>query len=186
MSLVGYFRTMARNNAWSNHRLLTACAKLRPEELDAPRTSFFPSLRLTLNHILLVDGYYLDALEGMPSSPDMDESATPWTTFEELRAAQRESDGRLIRYCDALRPALLSAEIVLDRGGGVRPRERVDRALAHLFVHQVHHRGQAHAMLSGTSVPPPQLDEFLLASEAPLRTGDLAALGFEESETWLE
>ena len=186
MSLVGYFRTMARNNAWSNHRLLTACAKLRPEELDAPRTSFYPSLRLTLNHILLVDGYYLDALEGMPSTPDLDESATPWTTFGELRAAQRESDSRLIRYCDALRPVLLSSEVVLDRGGGVRPRERVDRALAHLFVHQVHHRGQAHAMLSGTSVPPPQLDEFLLATDADLRRDDLAALGLTESDTWLE
>lgn len=28
MSLAGYFRTMARNNAWSNHRLLAACAGL--------------------------------------------------------------------------------------------------------------------------------------------------------------
>ena len=65
MALVGYFRTMARNNAWSNHRLLAACARSTPEELDAPRTGFFPSLRLTLNHILLVDGYYLDALEGI-------------------------------------------------------------------------------------------------------------------------
>jgi uncharacterized damage-inducible protein DinB len=186
MSLVGYFRTMARNNAWSNHRLLATCAGLSPEELDAKRTSFIPSLRLTLNHILLVDGYYLDALEGMPSTPDLDESATPWGTFEELRAAQRESDRRLIRFCDELQPATLTGEIVLDRGGGVRPRERVDRTLAHLFVHQIHHRGQAHAMLAGTSVAPPQLDEFLLASDAPLRAGDLAALGLEDSETWLE
>ena len=186
MSLVGYFRTMARNNAWANHRLLEACARLSPPELDAERTSFFPSLRLTLNHILLVDGYYLDALEGMPSTPDLDESATPWTTFEDLRAAQHESDRRLIRFCDELQPATLASEIVLDRGGGIRPRERIDRALAHLFAHQIHHRGQVHAMLAGTSVAPPQLDEFLLASDAPLRAADLAALGFTESDTWRE
>jgi uncharacterized damage-inducible protein DinB len=31
-------------------------------------------------------------------------------------------------------------------------------ALAHFFNHQTHHRGQAHAMLSGTNVPPPPLD----------------------------
>ena len=43
-----------------------------------------------------------------------------------------------------------------------RPRERIDAILAHLFQHQVHHRGQAHAMLAGTDVPPPQLDEFFL------------------------
>jgi uncharacterized damage-inducible protein DinB len=185
MALLGYFRTMARNNAWANHRLLAACALLGPEELDAPRTGFFPSLRLTLNHTLLVDGYYLDALEGMPSSPDLDETATPWTTFEDLRAAQRESDRRLVAYCDALSAERLAAEIVFDRGPGLRPRERIDRTLAHLFMHQIHHRGQAHAMLAGTGVPPPQLDEFLLASDAVLRRDDLAALGLTESDTWL-
>ena len=185
MALFGYFRTMARNNAWANHRLLAACALLGPEELDAPRTGFFPSLRLTLNHTLLVDGYYLDALEGMPSSPDLDEAATPWTAFEDLRAAQRESDRRLVAYCDALSAERLAAEIVFDRGPGLRPRERIDRTLAHLFMHQIHHRGQAHAMLAGTGVPPPQLDEFLLASDAALRRADLAALGLTESDTWL-
>src|SRR5262249_11156134 len=132
MALVGYFRTMARNNAWSNHRLLGACARLTPEELDAPRTGFFPSLRLTLSHILLVDGYYLDALEGAASSPDLDEAATPWGTLEELRAAQRDSDRRLIAYCDALTPERLSARVVFDRGAGARPLERIDRSLAHL------------------------------------------------------
>jgi uncharacterized damage-inducible protein DinB len=186
MGLVGYFRTMARNNAWSNHRLLGACARLRTEELDVPRAGFFPSVRLTLNHILLVDGYYLDALEGIPSSPDLDEAATPWTTFDDLRAAQRESDRRLIAYCDALTPDRLAAEVVFDRGANLRPRERIDRTLAHLFMHQIHHRGQAHAMLSGTTVPPAQLDEFLLAGDADLRRDDLAALGFAESDTWLE
>jgi uncharacterized damage-inducible protein DinB len=186
MALLGYFRTMARNNAWANHRLFAACALLGPEELDAPRTGFFPSLRLTLNHILLVDGYYLDALEGMPSSPDLDEAATPWTTFGDLRAAQRESDRRLVAYCDALTPERLDAEVVFDRGPGLRQRERIDRSLAHLFMHQIHHRGQAHAMLAGTGVPPPQLDEFLLASDAVLRRDDLAALGLTESDTWLE
>ena len=40
--------------------------------------------------------------------------------------------------------------------------ERLGAVLAHLFLHQVHHRGQAHAMLAGTRVPPPQLDEFFL------------------------
>jgi hypothetical protein len=33
------------------------------------------------------------------------------------------------------------------------------RGDAHLFQHQIHHRGQAHAMLSGTSAAPPQLGE---------------------------
>jgi hypothetical protein len=51
--------------------------------------------------------------------------------------------------------------------------------LAHLLQHDIHHRGQVHAMLAGSGVAPPQLDEFLLAQDAPLRAADLAALGLE-------
>jgi hypothetical protein len=46
--------------------------------------------------------------------------------------------------------------------------ERRDRLLMHLFQHQIHHRGQAHAMLSATAVRPPQLDEFFRSQRPPL------------------
>ena len=61
-------------------------------------------------------------------------------------------------------------------------RERVGHVLAHLAMHQTHHRGQLHAMLSGTAVAPPQLDEFLMPSDAPLRRAELAALGWTERD----
>jgi uncharacterized damage-inducible protein DinB len=41
--------------------------------------------------------------------------------------------------------------------------------LLHLFQRQIRHRGQAHAMLSGTGTKLPQLDEFFSVAEAPLR-----------------
>jgi uncharacterized damage-inducible protein DinB len=53
--------------------------------------------------------------------------------------------------------------------------------LAHLLMHQTHHRGQAHAMLSGTAIPPPQLDEFLMPSDAEFRSADMAALQWHEA-----
>jgi uncharacterized damage-inducible protein DinB len=56
--------------------------------------------------------------------------------------------------------------------------------LAHLFMHQTHHRGQAHAMLAGTRVKPPQLDEFLMPSDAPFRVPDMAALGWREEAVY--
>jgi len=46
-----------------------------------------------------------------------------------------------------------------------------------------HHRGQVHAMLSGTSVAPPQLDEFVMIDDAETRVPDLAGLG--KGEDWL-
>ena len=179
-ALVRYFRTMARNNAWSNHRLLEACSTLTQQEFDAPRVSFFPSLSLTLSHILFVDLFYFDALAGRPRAFTED---TPCATVAELRAAQSSSDRRLIAFCDALDAARLTRAVSLIRDSGV-VEDRTDRALGHLFVHQIHHRGQAHAMLAGTRVAPPQLDEFLLGSDAALRAADLAALGFGEDELW--
>ena len=39
-------------------------------------------------------------------------------------------------------------------------------------------------MLSATDVPPPQLDEFFAAGEAPLRAAEFAALGWTEELIW--
>jgi len=73
--------------------------------------------------------------------------------------------------------------VSVHRGTSIQ-RERMDRLLLHLFQHDVHHRGQAHAMLSGTSVSPPQLDEFFSVGEAPLRAAEFAELGWTEERVW--
>lgn len=39
-------------------------------------------------------------------------------------------------------------------------------------------------MLAGTSVTPPQLDEFFCANESALRETDFRELGFSETEIW--
>jgi uncharacterized damage-inducible protein DinB len=82
---------------------------------------------------------------------------------------------------EALSPEQLDEVIEMDRGDH-RQRERRGHVVAHLINHQVHHRGQAHAMLAGTSVKPPQLDEFLMPSEAHLRVADMAVLGWTEGD----
>ena len=43
-----------------------------------------------------------------------------------------------------------------------------------------------HAMLSDTHCAPPQLDEFLLAGDAPLRVTELDALQLREEQIWRE
>jgi uncharacterized damage-inducible protein DinB len=168
---------MARNNAWSNHRLLNACAKLSSEEFEATRTSFFPSIQLTLNHILLVDWYYLDGLEEGGRGLTLVEKELPFPRLSDLAVAQAATDLRLVRYCDALSEDAIERLVVLDRGEHGITREAVHAVLSHLFIHQVHHRGQAHAMLSGTRVRPPQLDEFFLEWDAPRREQELKQLG---------
>ena len=58
------YRAFAYNNAWANYRLHTACANLNQEDFEAERTGFFPSPQLTLNHIYIVDLFYVDVPEG--------------------------------------------------------------------------------------------------------------------------
>ena len=175
--LVEHFRAMARNNAWSNHRLLTACAGLSPADYKARRISFFPSIHLTLNHILIVDWYYVDALEGAGGGPALYADPEPCADFAALDRAQRAVDRRLVAWCDGLDAAGLGASVTLVRSSDARYQERAADVLAHLLIHQIHHRGQVHAMLSGTAVAPPQLDEFFLAQDAPLRRAELDRLG---------
>ena len=64
VGLVQSYRAFAYNNAWANHRLLGACAELSQGEFEIERTGFFPSLQRTLNHIYIIDLFYVDALEG--------------------------------------------------------------------------------------------------------------------------
>jgi uncharacterized damage-inducible protein DinB len=179
MFVATHFRAMARNNAWSNHRLLKACRELSQAEFEAKRVSFFPSLQRTLNHILLVDWYYLDGLEKGGRGLSLFDNEVPFPTLADLAVAQRATDARLIRYCDALTEEALEEVVTLDRGEHGLQREAVHAVLAHLFVHQIHHRGQVHAMLADTRVKPPQLDEFFLAWDAPLREHELNELGLK-------
>jgi uncharacterized damage-inducible protein DinB len=181
-SLAEHLRAMARNNAWANHRLLEACAQLSEEEYRARRTSFFPTIELTLNHILSVDWYYLDALDngGRRWRELYALRDVPCESFAELRREQDTADRRLVAFCDRLRDDRLDAIVSLNRPDGRVYPERTQDVLAHLFQHDIHHRGQVHAMLAGTAVAPPQLDEFFLAQDAGLRAGDLRALGLAE------
>ena len=183
MELVALLRVQARANRLMNHRLLGAMAALTRAELHAPRTGFFPSLIATINHILEVDGYYVGAVAGDDVSMHW-ERFRPADDLSVLEPRQRAVDERLIEVCDRLDAAGCERVVAMPRAAGRVQRERVAFVLAHLHMHQVHHRGQVHAMLAGTAVKPPQLDEFLMPSDAGLRAGDMAELGWREVDVY--
>jgi uncharacterized damage-inducible protein DinB len=142
-----------------NYRLLTVCSNLNQEEFEAERTGFFPSLQMTLNHIYAVDLFYVDALQGGWLGPKAWENHVPYPSIAEPKRAQAAGDKRLITVVNTLTPDLLGDIVRVNRDTLVQT-ERRDRLLMHLFQHQIHHRGQAHAMLSATAIKPPHLDEF--------------------------
>jgi uncharacterized damage-inducible protein DinB len=179
MRLPDQLRIQAHANRLANRRLHAAIAALPAAEFDAPRTSFFPSLAKTLNHLLAVDLYYVAALHGDAGIAAAYDAFVPCATIDELADRQRASDERLMDFCARLDEAGCDAWLEMDRGTHVQ-RDRAGHVLQHLFMHQTHHRGQAHAMLAGTAVAPPQLDEFLMPSDARFRVEDMAAVGWSE------
>lgn len=183
LHLPGYLRIQAHANALSNQRLGAALTALPDAAWHAPRTGFFPSLAGTLNHILAVDQFYIGALRGETGLVEAYARFEPAAGAAEWRQRQRDSDLRLVDFCAALDGAGIGAWVEMPRGDHVQ-RDRVGHVLAHLFNHQTHHRGQAHAMLCGTPVAPPQLDEFMMPSEAHLRRTEMQAFGWDEARIY--
>ena len=184
MNAATLLRIQARANRLANHRLHESLAQLTTSELHAPRAGFFPTLLATLNHILQVDQYYVGALHGDAGLAAQGTRYVPDRELAPLAGRQRLCDERLIACCAALDDAGCPRVVGMPRAAGRVQRDAAAFVLQHLFMHQTHHRGQVHAMLSGTAVAPPQLDEFMMPSEAHLRTADMAALGWSEARVY--
>jgi len=167
------FRQLARNARLANARLDRACMALQPGEWEAPRTSFFPSLKETMVHLLDADRYYIDNLRGARPEGTRDTAA-------EFASERAKVDDWLVDFCEDLAAQDLLREVSIPWPERTLT-ETVADTLLHVFMHGQHHRGQVHSMLSGTSVPPPQTDEFILADNAEPRAEDLRAVGWTEA-----
>lgn len=156
------FSLMARNNAFANDRLLSACLGLQPGEWAAPRGGIYPSLRDTLLHIYTVDLFFMDALTGGGMGRKIMTGTPLPTDVADLLTEQWDLDARLIHYCEDLRNS--NESIWFDTSNGP-VQERIGMVLQQLFQHQIHHRGQAHSMMASSSVKPPRMDRFYLACD---------------------
>ena len=165
--MLDHWRTFAAYNAWANRRLYGAVAALPPEDFGRDGGAFFRSLRGTLNHLVVTDAIWLDRLRGGFNPPyQLDD--TPYPDFAPLNEAREALDAELDAFVAELTPADLDRELSFRRQASPEPiRQRLGPALAHLFNHQTHHRGQAHALLTQFGGPEagPPLDLLLYLRE---------------------
>ncbi len=87
--------------------------------------------------------------------------------FEDLRPAREEEDERIIGHVAGLSAADVEADFDYATTRGKPQRQPRWEALTHLFNHQTHHRGQAHAIFTrlGVAEPPP-FDLLIFQREA--------------------
>lgn len=179
-------RAQALNNAWSNYRLHRACSALDAGALAAPRrAAFFGSILATLNHTLIVDRFYVSGMEGAALGPAAYADEMPYHYLSSLTAAQVDIDRRLISVTEDPARTDPAREIVLPRETTTQI-ERFDRLFLHLVQHQIHHRGQVHALLTEAGIAPPQLDEFYSdwGQDRVRRAPDLVEMGLTEALVW--
>ena len=150
-----YFARMAEYNAWANARLYAEANGLPDEAYRRDVGAFFRSLHGTLNHLLVTDRIWMRRLTREGVHPDK-LNAILHEDLPSLERARREEDARIIRYVGALTEDEIGKEVSYATTKGVPQRNRLDEILAHLFNHQTHHRGQAHAILTMLGIAEPK------------------------------
>jgi uncharacterized damage-inducible protein DinB len=163
------FRQLASYNHWANLRLYGAALELPEESYRRPTGVFFGSLHGTLNHLLLTDRIWLRRLTGDGEHPDRLDAILYDDRGELLRARIAE-DARLKRVVDGYADDDLTQSVAYRTTSGKRYSQPLQDILLHLFDHQTHHRGQAHAccsILTGSEPPSLDLLQFQRGVPAP-------------------
>jgi uncharacterized damage-inducible protein DinB len=156
-----HFVMMAKYNAWANARLFRMSGTLRDELYRKEVGAYFKSLHGTLNHLLASDRIWMRRLTGVGEFPDkLDEIL--FDDLPSLRDARVAEDRRIIVFVGGLDEAAFEEVLDYRTLNGTPQRQLRREILAHLFNHETHHRGQAHAILTSLGVTEPDSLDLLI------------------------
>jgi uncharacterized damage-inducible protein DinB len=171
MTTPEWLGALARYNRWMNDKLYGHAATLSDEARKRDVGAFFRSIHGTLNHILLADRIWLSRFTGVTvpegsmgpggiRSLDQELHAD----FAELRRERARTDDELSAWVAELTPARLAAPLVYMRGQA-RHEAPLWWAVAHVFNHQTHHRGQVTTLLMQQGCDPGVTDLVAMLRE---------------------
>ena len=164
----GYVRTMARYNAWQNRQLTAVLSDVSDDVLRKDRGAFFGSIMATLNHLLWGDTLWMSRFDTRLAPPAVEAAKhtelTP--TFAVWSADRFRMDGAIRMWADTLRGLDLKTHItfrsVLLKQDFEQP---LEHCVVHLFNHQIHHRGQVHAMMTAAGLEAPVSDLIFMPED---------------------
>jgi uncharacterized damage-inducible protein DinB len=153
-----HFSMMAAYNRWANQKIYEAASELSGEEFLRDMGAFFTSVMGTLNHLLVTDRIWMKRFTGEGDAPAGLDTIL-FADHPSLYKARRAQDARIVEWIDGLTAKDLAGRFTYITVTDMRTvSQRLAPALAHLFNHQTHHRGQVHAMLTGLGKPSLSLD----------------------------
>jgi uncharacterized damage-inducible protein DinB len=156
-----HFVMMAKYNAWANQRLYRMAAALPDELYRRDAGVYFKSLHATLNHLLTADRIWMQRLTGEGDHPTRLDSVL-FDDLPSLTAARQKEDERIISFMNGAAESSFEEGLDYQTLKGVPHRQTLAEILAHLFNHQTHHRGQAHAILTRLGVTEPEPFDLLI------------------------
>ena len=160
-----HFVMMAQYNARANTRLYRMAGTLPDEQYRRDVGAYFQSLHGTLNHLLATDRIWMRHLTGTGDYPTT-LNAIVCDDLPALTAARQAEDARILHFVQDLTELQVEEMWECRALNGTLQRHQRRDILAHLFTHQTHHRGQAHAILTvlGIAEPDP-LDLLIMQRE---------------------
>lgn len=163
MTTLDQFKLFAEYNKLMNQRIIESAGRLTEEELKSDRGAFFKSVLGTLNHILVADIIWLKRFRSHPASEkaleylstlDHPESLDT-ILFDDLMSLKEERekiDEILINWIAGLSEGDIEDYLSYQKMAGKPQKKLVESLVSHLFLHQVHHRGQATTLISQSGV----------------------------------
>jgi len=163
-----HYEMLARYNQWANARLYAMAAALPDQEYRKNVGAYFGSLHRTLNHLLTADRIWMRRLTGTGDHPHKLD-AVLFDELPALRTARQTEDARMVAFVAGLDEPDFGKHWAYQTLNGTPQSQPRGEILAHVFNHQTHHRGQAHAILTvlGVSEPEP-LDLLIMLREKAL------------------
>jgi uncharacterized damage-inducible protein DinB len=174
MMSLEWVNSLARYNRWMNDKLYALATTLSDDERKRDLGAFFKSIHGTFNHLLLADRVWLARFTGEAALPgfmapgisSLDQELC--SDFEDLRRERALTDDQISTWVSGLTEERLAAPLIFIRRG---QREEVPLwwAIAHLFNHQTHHRGQVTTLFTQLGRDPGVTDLFAMLREEATR-----------------
>lgn len=170
------FRAFAKYNAKFNRRLFDLAAGLTEEQRTHDMGAFFGSIDGTLRHILGADRIWLGrfAASGL-DFPTLEEAnlvyelqhraASIAGDFETLQAQRIATDQVILSWVEELTDEMLEGPFRYATLAGSKRQHALWIAVAHLFNHQTHHRGQATTLFKQLGIDVGVTDFLIFALE---------------------
>ena len=141
---------------WANSRVFAAALGLAPEQLEAPVTSSFPSVRGTLGHIVVAEWVWLRRWRG--ESPTAPPSWATGSSLAGLRSQLGAVEDERGQYLAGLSDADLERIVEYRTMAGQACADPLAGLIRHVANHSTYHRGQAATQLRQLGQTPPGTD----------------------------